>query len=57
MADNKKCSLSTDSKQNEFEEQGVIDVKDYVQRKLAELRLEPDSTNEDKFVLFYILSK
>ena len=51
MADNRKRSAPSTSKQVEPEERYVYDVEGYVKRKCTETGIKQGSTNEDKYVL------
>ena len=51
MADNRKLSAPSTSKQVEPEERYVYDVEGYVKRKFTETGIIQGSTNEDKYVL------
>ena len=54
MADNRKCSAPSTSKQIESVEQDIKDdVEWLVQNELSKAGIKPDSTNKDKLVLFY----
>ena len=51
MAENRKRSAPSTSKQIESEKEDVYDVENYVKRRLTESGIKSDSTNEDKLVL------
>ena len=56
MADNKKCSTPSTSKQIETKEQDVYDVEKFVRTEIRKSEVIPDLNAEYKYVLI-ILSK
>ena len=57
MADDRKRSAPSTSKQTESEVPDVYNTEDYVQSELRKLEIIPDSTNEFKYVFLKRLLK
>ena len=57
MADNRKCSAPSTSKQTESEEQNDYDVEKFVQSELKKAGINSERTSKDRFVCLTVVLK
>ena len=55
MADNKKFSAPSTSKNQESEEQDVYNVEKFIESELKKAKIKQDSTNQDRLVFFIVV--